>query len=244
MLLRLITPFDLHCFSFSGGFFSTLRAGRRRDADYNRALARLLGNSRYAALRQFERSPTSDITYSGNSEAYYGNSETLIGAALTLVSGKLRVVNSESTQKPVAYSSLSDERESQFFRCLTGCEGKETTTKIKWRRVKLTNAAIRFTVLGRRSAAKGVGLSSFRAYFRSSSVSYGEDWQPLIGSPTPRAHPAQLHCHYAGFGVHDCDNLGIQPCSRRAHSTRRSGRRRRTSEEAPGSSDDPVSQLQ
>jgi hypothetical protein len=91
MLLRLIMPFDFHCFSYSVDFSPSLPAGRRRDADYHRALARLSGNSRHAALRQFEHSPTSNVAYRGNFEA-------LTGAALTLVSGKLRGIDSETTQ--------------------------------------------------------------------------------------------------------------------------------------------------
>jgi hypothetical protein len=62
-------PFYFHCFSYSVDFSPSLRAGRRRDADYHRALAGLSGNSRHAALRRFEHSPTSNIAYRGNSEA-------------------------------------------------------------------------------------------------------------------------------------------------------------------------------
>jgi hypothetical protein len=109
--------FDFHCFSFSGGFSPALRAGRRREVGNNRELARLSGNSRHAALRQLERSPTSsDIPYCCNSEA-------LIGPTLTLVSGKLRVVDSESTQKPVAYSLLSITI-TAFFECVNRWRGE------------------------------------------------------------------------------------------------------------------------
>jgi hypothetical protein len=68
MLLRLIMPFYFHCFSYSVGFSPSLPAGRRRDADHHRALARLSVNSRHAALRQFEHSPTNNVAYRSNLE--------------------------------------------------------------------------------------------------------------------------------------------------------------------------------
>jgi hypothetical protein len=45
-----------------------LRAGRRQDADYHRALARLSGNSEHTALRPFEPSLISKMAYCGNSQ--------------------------------------------------------------------------------------------------------------------------------------------------------------------------------